>query len=172
MNWADLVILGVVVLSALVSLMRGFVKEALSLVVWIAAIWLAFTFCDSAAGLFQSWIGIPSARTILAFILIFLITLLIGGILSYLVGQLVARTGLSGTDRMVGIIFGAARGIVLVTAVVMLCGMTPFPRDRWWQESVLLPYFERSALWLGTFLPESLAAQISYANAIELEQSE
>lgn len=162
MNWADLVILGIIGLSVLVSLMRGFVREALSLGIWVAAFWLAFTFADQGARLLDEWIGLPSARMTLAFALIFLLTLLLGGMLNYLAGQLISKTGLSGTDRIVGMVFGGLRGIAVITAVVMLAGLTPLPRDPWWGESLLLPHFERAAVWAADFLPEALADGIGY----------
>lgn len=162
MNWADWVILGLIGLSVIVSLWRGFIKEAFSLAVWVVAFWLAFLFAEPAAGFFTRWVGLPSARIILAFALIFLAALIVGGLLNFLIGKLVEKTGLSGTDRVLGVVFGAARGLLIVTLVVMLAGLTPFPRDPWWHESRLLPHFEELSLWAADFLPEALGDQIGY----------
>jgi len=161
-SWADWVILGVIGLSVLVSLLRGFVREALSLAVWILAFWAAFSFAEPGAGWLERFVELPSARLTLAFALIFLVALAVGGIVTFLVGQLVDKTGLTGTDRMVGMVFGAVRGLALVTVMVMLAGLTPFPRDPWWQSSRLLPFFERASLWASEYLPETLGSQIGY----------
>lgn len=171
MNWADYAILGVLGLSVLVSLLRGFVREALSLAVWVAAFWAAFTFADPVAFRLENWVDLPSARLILAFALIFLVVLGVGGFINYLVGQLVDKTGLSGTDRLVGVVFGGARGVALVTAAVMLAGLTPLPRDPWWQKSRLLPGFERMAVWASGYLPETLGSQIGYDTAAPTDES-
>lgn len=162
MNWADWVILGILAISVLVSLLRGFVREAMSLAVWVLAFWAAFQFAEPAALWFDRFVELPSARLMLAFALIFLVALTLGGLVTYLVGQLVDKTGMSGTDRMVGMIFGAVRGLAMVTALVMLAGLTPFPRDAWWQESRLMPFFERASLWASGYLPETLGGQIGY----------
>lgn len=173
MNWADWAILGILGVSVLVSLLRGFVREAMSLAVWVLAFWAAFQFAEPTALWFDRFVELPSARLMLAFALIFLVALTLGGLVTYLVGQLVDKTGLSGSDRMVGMLFGAVRGLALVTAMVMLAGLTPFPRDGWWQESRLLPFFERASLWASGYLPETLGGQIGYdVGTTEGEDSE
>lgn len=165
MNWADWAILGIIAISVLVSLLRGFVREAMSLAVWVLAFWAAFSFAEPGASWLERFVELPSARLTLAFALIFLLALVLGGLVTYLVGQLVDKTGMTGTDRMVGMVFGAIRGAALVTVIVMLAGLTPFPRDPWWQESRLMPFFERASLWASRFLPETLGSQIGYDSA-------
>lgn len=169
MNWADYAIIAILTISVFVSLLRGFIREALSLAVWIAAFWAAFTFSDPVAAGLSDWVELPSARLTIAFALIFLVVLAIGGLINHLVGKLVDKTGLSGTDRMVGMVFGAVRGAALVVALVLLAGLTPLPRDGWWQESRLLPHFERMALWAAQYLPETIETHIGYDNAAPSE---
>ena len=101
-NWVDLVILGIVVISSLISLSRGFVKEALSLVIWIFAGVVAWMFGGSLAHHLQPYIDIPSVRTIPACALLFVVTLLVGGLINFLLAQLIRATGLTGTDRLLG----------------------------------------------------------------------
>jgi len=163
-NWADWTILAIIGISVLVSLLRGFVREALSLAAWVAAFWVAIAFSGPVAGFFQPWIELPSARLAIGFGLLFLVVLGIGGLVNFLAGKLVDKTGLSGTDRMVGMLFGGVRGLALVTVAVMLAGMTPLTRDPWWHESRLIPAFERVADWAGQFLPETVAGEIGYDN--------
>jgi len=157
MNWADYVIVGIVLASALVSMWRGFVREALSLAAWIAAFWIALAFSEPLAAGLSRWIATPSVRLAVAFGALFLGTLLAGGLLNWAAGRLVDRTGLTGTDRMVGVLFGVARGVAVVAVLVLLAGLTPLPQDPWWSESALLGHFERLALWMRGLLPPEVA---------------
>lgn len=164
MNWADVVILAVIALSAVVSLMRGFVKESLSLAAWILAFWVAINFAYRLAGL--AWISqqieSPTIRITLAFAALFLLTLLAGSLVNILVGRLVRKSGLSGTDRTLGVVFGLARGILLVSVLVLLAGLTQLPREDWWRESLLLGQFQEIALWMRGFLPPDVQQNFEY----------
>ena len=92
---------------------------------------------------------------VVSFTILFVMTLIITALLNRLAGQLVTRTGLSGTDRMIGMIFGIARGVVVVSVLVLLAGLTTMPQDPWWHESVLIDVFHKLALWLRyTVAPE------------------
>ncbi len=162
MTGADIVILVIIGISALLSLVRGFIKEALSLVTWIAAFWVSLAFTDRAADLLANWVSLPSARAALAFAGLFVAVLLLGGLVNYLIGQLVRKTGLGGTDRMLGMVFGVLRGVMVVAVLVLLAGLTAVPQDPWWQGSSLLPHFERIALWLRDFLPPDVAADVHF----------
>lgn len=155
MIWVDIVIPGIIAISALFSLMRGFVREALSLVGWMAAFWVALTFAQDFADLLLAGISAPSLRMVVSFTILFVVTLVITALLNRLAGQLVTKTGLGGTDRMIGMIFGIARGVVVVSVLVLLAGFTTMPQDPWWQESVLVDVFHKMALWLRyTVAPE------------------
>jgi membrane protein required for colicin V production len=162
MNWVDFAILAIVGISVLISLWRGFTREALSLAGWIVAVWVALTFADQLQVLLEPYIQVPSLRLIVAFAALFLITLLLAGFVNYLAVQVIKNTGLSGTDRMVGIFFGVARGCVVVAVLVLVAGMTPMPQDPWWSESQLLHYFQDLAVWLRQFLPADIAKSIHY----------
>ena len=163
MIWVDYVIIGIITISALISLVRGFMREALSLGAWILAFWVSWTFFRDLAIHFESWISVPSVRLGVAFLLLLVLTLIIGGLVNYLVGQLVEKTGLTGTDRMIGVFFGAARGALLVGIIVLLAGLTEIPADPWWHESLLISYFQDLALWLRDLLPPDIAAKFRYA---------
>jgi len=160
--WVDYILLLIVAVSALLSLWRGFMKEAISLVSWIAALWVGMLFFDDLARVMRDWIDTPTIRNVVAFGLLFIATLLVGGLVNYLAGQLVRRTGLTSTDRILGMIFGIARGVVIVAVLVMLAGLTTVPQDPWWQESALLGYFQDMALWLRSFLPADVAERIRF----------
>jgi membrane protein required for colicin V production len=148
MTWADWAIVGVLVLSALISIKRGFVKEALSLATWVAAVIIAIIFADRLAVLLEDYIATPSVREMAAFALLFVATLLVGAMVSYLIGALVRVTGLTGTDRLLGMLFGLARGFVIVMALlIFLPGIIPVDQDPWWQESNLIVRFLEFENW-------------------------
>ena len=154
MNWVDTAILVLIGLSILVGVWRGFLREVVSILVWVAAAWVAVRYSGIAAEALAGWIEMPSARSIIAFVALFVVVLMIGGLITWLLGKLVESTGLSGTDRLLGMVFGALRGVVLVTIVVMIAEFTPFPNDPWWRQSYLLPYFETAASEVAELLPE------------------
>lgn len=151
-NWADALILSVIVISSLISLSRGFVKEALSLVTWIVAAIIAWMFGGSLAHHFQPYIDTHSLRVIAACAILFLVTLLVGALVNFLVTQLVRATGLTGTDRLLGMVFGAARGLVLVVILIGLLSLAPIDQDAWWQQSTLIPHFLLIADWSKNFI--------------------
>ena len=154
MNWADWAILAILVVSSVISIYRGFVKEALSMVIWVLAILIALWFDDRLAPLLADVSDTPSVVHSLAFALLFISTLVVGAMVNYLIGQLVKMTGLTGTDRLFGMVFGMARGLVVVMVLVIwLPHVLPVSEDPWWRDSVFIPRFlafEEWARHLGT----------------------
>jgi membrane protein required for colicin V production len=142
MNWADWAIVAILVLSSIISLIRGFVKEALSLVIWIAAFVVANIFSHRLEPFFNSVIATPSLRSMAAFALIFVGVLLLGALINHCVGLVLKATGLSGTDRLLGMCFGALRGLLIVMILLIYVpGYLPIKSDPWYQQSRLIPYF-------------------------------
>jgi len=164
-HWADIVILAIIGISALVSLLRGFLREVLSLLAWVLAFWVAFTFAPLVAGVLDPYVEVPSIRFLLGFAGLFVTTLLAVSLLGHIIVKLVNQTGLTGTDRMLGFLFGMARGGVVVLILVLLAGLTQVPRDPWWRESGLIAHFQRAALWTRNYLPDSIAEHIRYEPA-------
>ncbi|HDN69572.1 MAG: CvpA family protein [Gammaproteobacteria bacterium] len=161
--WIDVVILALIALSAILSLFRGFVREAVALATWLVALWVAMAFHEDLAAILSQWISTPSAQKITAFAVLFICVLLLGAIINFLASKLVDKTGLTGTDRLLGIVFGVARGGVIVAILVLLAGLTPFPQDPWWQDSQFIGYFEELAMWMRSYLPDDIADNITYA---------
>lgn len=164
MNGADLVIVGILLVSVVVSLVRGFIKEVFSILVWVAAIFAAFQVAGPLAGALEPIIDLPSARIIVAFAAVFVLVLVVGGLISFLVGKMVEKTGLSPTDRLFGGLFGLARGLVIVVLAVLLLRVTPFTQDPWWNDSRLLPTFEAMAEQARVWLPESVRGLLDPEN--------
>jgi membrane protein required for colicin V production len=162
MIWIDYTISVLVIVSALIGLFRGFIKEAFVLVLWVIAVWVGMQYSRDFAVLLQDTISYPSARIAAAFGLLFFLTLILGGLISFILGQLVEKTGLSGSDRILGMLFGILRGVVLVSLLVMLAGLTPLPQDPWWKQSLLIPPLQTIAVWLKDHIPSGLAGYIHY----------
>ena len=162
LNWVDIIILSTIAISALISLFRGFIREAFSLAVWVLAFWLSWTFFRDLAVNMENMIATPSVRLAVAFTALMILSLMVGGLINYLVIQLISKTGLSGSDRFIGMIFGAARGVLVITVLVLVAGLTPFPADPWWRESMLIPYFQELAIWLQSLLPPEIAEKFQF----------
>lgn len=158
MIWIDWVLLLLLAVSTVIGLWRGLVREVLSILIWVVAVWAALKFSGAAAEMLSGWITVPSLQALVGFLGVLTITLIIGGLLVWLIGKLVDSTGLSGTDRMFGMLFGIGRGVIIIAMAVLVARFTPIPEDSWWQESLMLPYFERLAEHGVTFLPEDIGA--------------
>ncbi|MGA6096883.1 CvpA family protein [Stutzerimonas marianensis] len=146
-TWVDWAFVAIVVISSLISLKRGFVKEALSLLTWIIAGVVAWMFGGALSHHLAEYIETPSFQVIAACAILFVVTLLVGALINFLIGELVRVTGLSGTDRFLGMVFGAARGGLLIVVLVGLLSLAPVQQDPWWRESALVPHFLLVADW-------------------------
>jgi len=163
MAWVDFVIIGIILISAIISVFRGFIREVLSLASWVLAFWVALTFYPHLATLLADYLHTPSIRLFTAFFALFIVTLLLGAMVNHLISELVEKTGLTGTDRSLGVIFGIIRGVAIVTLLVLLAGATPMPNDTWWQNSLLIENFEELAVWLRNLLPTEIADYINFS---------
>lgn len=170
-NWVDCGILSLIGVSVLVSFWRGFIRETMSLIIWIAAITLAVYFFVPLSELLFSRISIIALRVMLSFVLILLSVLITGGIFSYFIGRLIKFTGFGTTDRLIGVLFGLARGTIVIALAIMFLNPTPLAKDKQWQQSTLIPHFqplaEPLAHWLGDFsnwirdnIPEDLVKKL------------
>lgn len=148
MNWADWTILAIVVISTLIGLSRGFVRETLSLLTWVAAFVVAMMFREQLAPLLSRLVDTPSLQMIAAFAILFIFTLLAGAGLNMTLSAFVEATGLSGTDRVLGMVFGLLRGGIVVLALLILApALVPVEEDNWWQQSLLIPHFMEFEGW-------------------------
>ncbi|MBE0438934.1 MAG: CvpA family protein [Gammaproteobacteria bacterium] len=163
MIWVDYLIIGIIVLSATISIVRGFIKEVLSLASWALSFWVALSFSPHLATLLTDYIATPSIRLFTAFFTLFLITLILGALVNHVISTLVEKTGLSGTDRALGVIFGLLRGGAIVVLLVLIAGATLMPNDSWWQNSLLIEHFEKLALWARQLLPADIAGYIHFS---------
>lgn len=158
----DYLVLFVLIASVVISTLRGLVKEILSLLGWIVAFVVANAYGAALAPLLPEVIPGATARLIVAFIALFLGVRILMGLLSLAIGAVVEATGLSLADRGLGGLFGLARGIVIVLAGVILCGMTAIPQQAFWRDALLSPIAESGARTVKPFLPAALAQHVNY----------
>ncbi|WP_373777347.1 CvpA family protein [Glaesserella sp.] len=149
----DYIIVGIIVFSLLVSLWRGFVSEVLSLLGWIIAFFVASKFYPYLSNML---LQVDSAyiqnseylRNGIAAAILFVAVLIVTGVINALLSQLFNKTGLTGTDRVLGAAFGALRGIFIVAAILFfLDTFTQFSQSELWKESQLIPHFDFIVKW-------------------------
>jgi membrane protein required for colicin V production len=160
MIWVDYVIIGIIALSAIIGLARGLIREVLALGVWIAALLAAWFFYRPVADQLTPWLETPSLRMGVAVVLIVIGVLVVGAIIGWVLSLLVEKTGLTGTDRLLGMVFGAGRGAVVVALLVFLASLTPVVEDPWWSQSDLLPKFQLLADAMLDLIPPEVTQRI------------
>jgi len=136
----DYIFLGLVALSVLLGFMRGFFREALSLASWVLALWLALEFGQIFVPVFSEILPSPTLQIWAARLMTFVLVVVAGAVVNRLIGMAVRKTGLSGTDRVLGMGFGFVRGVLLVCLVVLGAQVLELDREPWWDESRLVPY--------------------------------
>jgi membrane protein required for colicin V production len=159
-NWVDSILLAVIALSMLVGLARGLVREVLALAMWACALLVAWFYFPRLQPLLGGWIASESVRMAAAFLILALVVLALGTLIGHLVTKLVERSGLTGTDRMLGGLFGAVRGGLLIAMAVFLAALTPLPEDVWWQDSALIGRFQVLAEQVLGGVPAQVVARV------------
>lgn len=160
MNWVDLTILAIGLLSAAVGFYRGFIRETLSLIAWVLAFWAAFTYAEAASLHFAPYIESPQLRIVAAFGALFVATLLVLSIIGYLLYRLFLVSGIVGTDRVLGGLFGLVRAVVLVAIVLLLARLTAYPQEAWWQQSLLIRQMNPVVVFFHELLPPDIAKHL------------
>ncbi|MDH5230011.1 MAG: CvpA family protein [Gammaproteobacteria bacterium] len=166
MNAIDITILSVLGISAGISFIRGFLREVLSLIAWVAAAWFASRYFHQISDFLTDWIPFANLRDVIAFILLFIAGLLVCSPLNSILIRLLKNTGLgSMDDRFFGMLFGAARGgiivMVVVSLIVLLSGGNDVVKEDWWRQSVLLGYYDDIEILLRGALPNDISTHLA-----------
>ena len=140
MNTADYVVAASIILSAVVGAVRGFLREAIALGTWLVALFLAWHFGAQLAPHLGGLLAAPQVRIWAARVIIAALALLVGMAIGAVVGHFVRLSIFSGTDRFLGFLFGAARGVVLLGVFVILAQLLHLDSQDWWRHSMLIPY--------------------------------
>lgn len=158
----DYVVLSIIGLSVFLGLLRGFVHEALAIIGWILAFYVAKTYVSMLAPLMPVEIPSESLRLLAAFLILFLATLLITSLVAIVIATLLKKVGLGWFNRWLGMFFGFARGLVVVCILVMLAGLTEIPKDARWRNAMFSAPFEAAVQSCLPWLPESVSKYIRY----------
>jgi len=158
----DYLVLFVLICSVVISTMRGLMKEILSLLGWIVSFVIANAYGEALAPLLPDMIPGQTTRLIVAFVALFIGVRLLMALLTMAIDALIKASGLTVADRGLGGLFGLARGMVIVLAVVLLCGMTAIPQQSFWKEALLSPLAETAAHTVKPFLPGDFARHVQF----------
>ncbi|MEM8845438.1 MAG: CvpA family protein [Pseudomonadota bacterium] len=182
-TWIDIIIIAIFLLSTVIAFLRGFVREIISLATWIAAIVLALTQADQVALMLPESMDSGSfpfrgkdygsdVRVGVAFILIFVAVLILGGIINFLFGQIMKAQNLKKMDRFLGTLFGLVRASVIIVIMIMMAvAFTTLQESYAWQNSYLISPFESAAKWAVSKLPEEYAYNFIFLEpAMEMDE--
>lgn len=158
----DYIILAIVLISSVIGLLRGFLREVLSLIAYIAAFMASIWWGPVASQWLVTLIDNGLLRTLVAYGVVFILALLSVGLVNMAMGALVERTGLTPADHGLGAVFGAVRGLVLVLALVGLAGYTELPREPWWQEARTAGALTKGFQQIKLMLPTDVARLLPY----------
>ncbi|MGH8747135.1 MAG: CvpA family protein [Burkholderiales bacterium] len=162
MTWLDYAVLGVLGVSVLWGVWRGLVREVISIAGWVLAFIAAYLFAAPLASALPRAIPTPELRMLTAFMGVFIAALVVATLCSLLLSKLVKAAGLGGLDRVLGSIFGLARGLLIVLALALVAGLTAAPRQGYWRNSVSGGPMGRTVLAIRPWLPPSLAVRLRY----------
>ncbi len=162
MTLLDYAVFAIVGFSVLLSIIRGLVREVLALAAWAIAFVVAWLFGGELAALMPDEIPTMELRLLAGFATVFFLVLLAMSLVAVAASQLVKSAGLSVEDRMFGAVFGLARGLLVVMALVLAAGATSLPAEPVWREATLRPLLERAALGVRDWLPPAIGQHIKY----------
>ena len=162
MTGIDIVIFAGIFISGILSWLRGFVREFVSLLTWVLAIGITFLYSHRFATLLPDSFGGSSGRVVVAALILFFGVLLIGWLIATLIKRLLATVKLSSIDRIFGLAFGLTRGVAIISAIVLLLNLTTIPGEPWWRKSFFLPKFQNVAAYIHEQLPPELASYFKF----------
>ena len=163
MNGFDFALIAIVALSTLFAFARGVVREVIALAAWVVALVAAFAYAGPVAALFSRLDMSVAAKHVLAFGLILIAILVAGALLARMLTGAVRAIGLGFVDRLLGAVFGMARGLAVVVLFALVAGLTTLPKQDWWQNSMLGRSLAEAALSLKPYLPRAWAERLDFS---------
>ena len=136
--------------------------EVLSLIGWVAAYLVARMFAGDLALLMPASLGAEAIKTTVSFVLLFIVTLIVSGIVAWLLSKFVKWVGLGWLDGLLGALFGMVRGMLVILALVLLAGLTNLPKEQAWRDAWLSKPLENAALAAKKWLPVSVAQRVNF----------
>ncbi|MFK7852671.1 MAG: CvpA family protein [Granulosicoccus sp.] len=164
MSEVDLAILAIIAISALISFIRGFFREAMSLGTWLAAVLITLVYTSRFAILLpMDSVESPQARAAISASTLFVGTMIVGSLINWLFERVMARSTLGKADRLVGVAFGVIRGAIIVSLLVLAGNLVPaLKQEAWWQDSLLMPRFQSVAKFVHAQLPSSIGQHFDF----------
>lgn len=158
----DYAVLGIIGISILLSLLRGFVREFVGLASWVVAVFAAKIYAVQVALMLPASIPNQGLRMVAGFVIVFLGILLLASLLAIAISELFKQAGLGWLDRSMGAIFGLARGLLIVGVLVLLGGMTSLPQDARWRNAMFSSPMEAMVVAVKPWLPQEMTKYIKY----------
>lgn len=159
----DYVVIGIVTLSLVLGLWRGVVSELIALAAWVLAFMAALEFGGQAGSALFAGIADPAIRALAGCAAVFIAVLVAMSLVRLAVRSMVKALGLSLSDRLLGMFFGLARGLLVVLVLVAAGGLTSAPQQAWWKQAVLAQPLETAVLVAKPWLPDDLAKRIRFS---------
>ena len=163
MTLFDYAVLAIVGFSVLLGVLRGFVREVIALSSWVVAFFVAGAYGGKMAALLVQQIPDENWRALAAVVVVFLVVLVLMNVVAMLTSKLIKSAGLGVEDRLLGSVFGLARGMVVILALVLGAGLTVLPRQPVWKDAMLAAPLEKLAVFVKQWLPQDWAKNISYS---------
>lgn len=154
MDMLDWGIVGIILISTLISLWRGAVREIFSLATWLIAAFVGFKFNALLIPFFTAFTQNETLQLVASFLTLVILVVIIGTIIGVMVSNATSTVGLGGLDKILGLGFGCARGILIIALVVLFAKQTELPSQQWWKDSALLPSFETMSGKINDWLKE------------------
>ncbi len=162
MIWVDNAIVAIITIYSVSGLIQGLKKEGVSLIVLIVAVVVAWFFSYDFEILLRKTFSAPSTRLAAAFVALTLITLMVGAVLNLLLTITDAKNSLTFLERLGGLVLGFGYGLMVTFALIIVSGLTPLPKDHWWQQSKFIPPFQSLATLVKDNVSSKLASSINY----------
>lgn len=167
MTGFDFVVLAILAVSAVLGLVRGLLKEVLSLIAYALAFVAAIWWGPTVYVWLEPYIETSLLRMGVSYAAVFIVVLLGVGLVNMTLAALLRSTGLTPADHGLGGLFGLLRGAVMVLALMVLAGYTPLPQEAWWREAMFSGTAEKAVRQVKMWLPPSLATWVPYGEQAE-----